>query len=1049
MDFVFKMVDIAFKMPNFALKGGDGLAYLKRESRLAYLTCESGKSGKKLKKSQVRLMVRIQLQIENINAEKVTDEWIDSLFDRYDTDQSGLMNDEEWDIMAPQLIDEVVNAFPHLEPKPEPEHLPRQTQTKTARTGAGSEEEDEELAEGDRSSGTMFELRLAGGGHNSTVESRARAWESEHDRESARLQKVAETTARLQKAAAQTATNEAAMARVATAELAHLRRVPICQWNGATVSEWLRLIGQQRYVGHWKRHCVDGAALIAFQKQPSTEWPWKLLEQLGVRPMAHRGAIVDELSQVTGWGGSGPGDASEINSEGQAWAARPQRQQPQEQAMVDERELKRLRMRVEREALAAEKAAKAEAASAAKLREAKAALTQYERRESLGDDEERSFSFSSLGDRDQQESTLDLAPTVNVMISDRKAVLRISSPARQKASAAKARSQQIVQSSPTDGGEVWMRKLDGVPSTAEPNYARPRSRPEEGNAVHAYVPATRSRSRSPAPVAKARASLVDMDRASPEHGDRFQAYGGKLDEEDECTFTPATNPTSAKIARNTPNLATRFDQRQVVARKKSSTTEEIECTFAPKLNANATSGQDHGGAEGPRGAKPKFKERMQEDLAKREEGKKRRGQHSHYVSGDEHMGIEHGGINRGFRGKSPGPQMKRDDQEDRPRSNLNRGSGSGSGQGDRPTSQRTHQSIEKYATRLLTARSPPSPSRSNGPRLGQQLVDESGGSAVTAAILEAGSGSGNGYGPRDIEQHSPRDDEQQHSGQQQRHRDVFRYRDAFDAHGNAHSGSSDEEHQEDARGDDRFGCCDEQRDVNAREVNRSAAAVSSLQPAVLRLASTETGRSIAQWTPERAASMLVDEPSNTAADAEADAEAELSVIEPVRGRSAAGALAAATPAVAGGGQGKGKGLVAGKSKWGGVRKKVGLTPVLSVEDWDDKSSALAQAIAVIEDAIDDEPDNMQLLTDLTHLHQEHVKAVNAAASAKMANIATAALNMAKGAGEGAAAGGGKDMGSSSPAVDAAGNSSSKSSSKSIFSRKGKKGKGGEMEAETF
>ena len=257
--------------------------------------------------------------------------------------------------------------------------------------------------------------------------------------------------------------------------------------------------------------------------------------------MAHRGAIVDELSQVTGWGAPGPGDASETDSKGQAWAARPRPQQPQEQAMVDERELKRLHMRVEREALAAEKAAKAEAASASKLREAKAALTQYERKEALSDDEERSF--SSLGD--QQESTLDLAPTVNVMTSARKAVLRMTSPARQK---------------------------------AEPNYARPRSRPEEGNSVH--VPATRS--------------LDDMDSASPEHGHRFQAYGGKHDEEDECTFTPATNPTSAKIARHTPNLATRFDQRQVVSRKKSSTTEEIECTFAPKLNANRVAISDFG-----------------------------------------------------------------------------------------------------------------------------------------------------------------------------------------------------------------------------------------------------------------------------------------------------------------------------------------------------------------------------------------------------------------------------------------------------------------------
>ena len=34
------------------------------------------------------------------------------------------------------------------------------------------------------------------------------------------------------------------------------------------MSEWLRLIGQQRYVGHWKRHCVDDAALICVPEAP-------------------------------------------------------------------------------------------------------------------------------------------------------------------------------------------------------------------------------------------------------------------------------------------------------------------------------------------------------------------------------------------------------------------------------------------------------------------------------------------------------------------------------------------------------------------------------------------------------------------------------------------------------------------------------------------------------------------------------------------------------------------------------------------------------------
>ena len=77
--------------------------------------------------------------------------------------------------------------------------------------------------------------------------------------------------------------------------------------------------------------------------------------------------------------------------------------------------------------------------------------------------------------------------------------------------------------------------------------------------------------------------------------------------------------------------------------------------------------------------------------------------------------------------------------------------------------------------------------------------------------------------------------------------------------------------------------------------------------------------------------MLLEESTNPA---------ELSAIEPVRNAAAAGALAAAAPA--GGGGGEGKVLKSMGSKWGVVRKKVDLTPVLSAEDWEAKASALAQ-----------------------------------------------------------------------------------------------------------
>ena len=52
-------------------------------------------------------------------------------------------------------------------------------------------------------------------------------------------------------------------------------------------------------------------------------------------------------------------------------------------------------------------------------------------------------------------------------------------------------------------------------------------------------------------------------------------------------------------------------------------------------------------------------------------------------------------------------------------------------------------------------------------------------------------------------------------------------------------------------------------------------------------------------------------------------------------------------------------------------------------DHEAKCTALELAIRTIEDAIENDPDNMQLLRDLQHLHQEHMKAVEAATKAKM------------------------------------------------------------------
>lgn len=72
-----------------------------RKRGLSHLGAEKASgTGKQLGKSQVRLMVRIQLQIEEVDVSKVTDSWIDSLFDRFDSDNSGTMDDEEWEKLS-------------------------------------------------------------------------------------------------------------------------------------------------------------------------------------------------------------------------------------------------------------------------------------------------------------------------------------------------------------------------------------------------------------------------------------------------------------------------------------------------------------------------------------------------------------------------------------------------------------------------------------------------------------------------------------------------------------------------------------------------------------------------------------------------------------------------------------------------------------------------------------------------------------------------------------------------------------------------------------
>ena len=68
----------------------------------------------------------------------IVDEHLPQLFDRFDADGSGLMDDEEWDLMAPKLTEAIGEAFPHLLPEPEPEPEPDRRSQSQSRSRKGS-----------------------------------------------------------------------------------------------------------------------------------------------------------------------------------------------------------------------------------------------------------------------------------------------------------------------------------------------------------------------------------------------------------------------------------------------------------------------------------------------------------------------------------------------------------------------------------------------------------------------------------------------------------------------------------------------------------------------------------------------------------------------------------------------------------------------------------------------------------------------------------------------------------------------------------------------
>ena len=77
---------------------------------------------KQLSRRQCREMVRIQLEIEERDP-NVSDQWIDDIFDEFDADGSGFVDDEEWDRIVLNLAS---RPYPGPEPAEEPESAAEQ-----------------------------------------------------------------------------------------------------------------------------------------------------------------------------------------------------------------------------------------------------------------------------------------------------------------------------------------------------------------------------------------------------------------------------------------------------------------------------------------------------------------------------------------------------------------------------------------------------------------------------------------------------------------------------------------------------------------------------------------------------------------------------------------------------------------------------------------------------------------------------------------------------------------------------------------------------------
>ena len=79
-------------------------------------------------------MVRIQLQL--LRKPEVTDEWIDGLFDEFDTDRSGFIDDTEWDNLVKVLEVRAPEKSPEKSPAPRAPSPVWQQATETAQQNA-------------------------------------------------------------------------------------------------------------------------------------------------------------------------------------------------------------------------------------------------------------------------------------------------------------------------------------------------------------------------------------------------------------------------------------------------------------------------------------------------------------------------------------------------------------------------------------------------------------------------------------------------------------------------------------------------------------------------------------------------------------------------------------------------------------------------------------------------------------------------------------------------------------------------------------------------